>query len=532
MTDAITTTAASPAADERARSRATRVTLFEDRAEVTRTVTLSVTAGVQWIDVRGVSALLDERSVRARVVAGDARVLAAKARWDLHRDRVLGREQIEALEAESEAARLRAQTASTRRERTEVEAARIQTLLAQWSKGLSQVPRKLRDEPVRLSWRDAHDALTGSLRATHDEVHAARVEQADAVDARERAETRKREGLIEQPRIEARVEVQVEASAAGEVTIEVVYRVACAVWRPEHLARLVGDGPKASLEIVTYATAWQRTGERWEQVEARFSTARPAAIATPPLLADDVIASRKKTDAERQRVVVEARDQSVVVAGLDRGAKSADEMPGVDDGGEPQSFVGAEPVTIPSDGLPFRVEIARVNIPADVARVAFPERAPVAHLRATATHPGPHALLAGPVRVARGAGLVGQARIDFVAAGSPFELGFGADDAVRVRRTVDEKRDTVTLTGTQKLRRDVTIYLSNLSSEKRSVLVTERVPVSEIEAVEIVLLDREGWQFDARDGFAKREVALAGNATVALRLAYEVRASSKVVMPF
>ncbi len=514
-------------------SRVVRVTLFEDRAEVVRTATFTVVAGAQWLEVRQLSALLDERSVRARVTAGGARVLAARARWHMHRDRALGREQVEALEREARDAGAQAQAAGLSRQRSEGEAERIQALLAQWAEGLASVPRGLREPPVRLSWRDAHDRLTGSLRATLEAVHATRVAQAEASDVRDRAETRKRDGLVEQPRVEARIEVQIDADAAGEVTLEVTYRVACAVWRPEHLARLTADTTgKGTVEIVTYATAWQRTGERWDDLEVHFSTARPAQVATPPVVRDDVLASRRKTDAERSRVVVEARDQAVTVAGLDRGARAVDEMPGVDDGGEARVYTATERVTLASDGRPFRVEIARVTLPADVARVVFPELAPVAHLRATATLAQPGPLLAGPVRVARGAGLVGRARMDYVAPGEPFELGFGPDDAVRVRRTVTEARDTTMLTGTQKTKRTVTVYASNLSRERRSVELIERVPVSEIEAVEVVVLDREGWRFDARDGFARRDVSLEGGATAEVRLAYEVRAAAKVVMPF
>jgi uncharacterized protein (TIGR02231 family) len=531
VTESIATATAESSADP-SRGRVVRVTLFEDRAEVTRVATFAIEPGVRWLEFRSVSALLDERSVRARIVSGDAIVLAAKARWHLHRLRSLGREEIEALERESEQASDRAQRAALLRQRVEGEAQRIQTLLAQWAAGLSGVPRKLRDESIRLTWRNAHDALTGSLRTTLDRVHEARVEHAEAIDVRDRAEARKREGLIEQPRIEGRVDVQIDAKGAGEITVEVIYRVASAVWRPEHMARLVGEGAKASVEIVTFATAWQRTGERWEDVEMHFSTARPARVASPPLLHDDVIASRKKTDAERQRVVVEARDQAVMVAGLDRSAKSTDEMPGVDDGGEPQSFTARGAVTLPSDGAPFRIEIARTAVRATVERVAFPERAPVAHIRATATHPGPHALLAGPVRLARGAGLVGRARLDFVAPGEPFEIGFGVDGAVRVRRTTHETRDTTVLTSSQKVRRQVNVFLSNLSRDRRTVQVTERVPVSEIETVEIVLVDREGWQFDAKDGFARRDVTLEPNGTSTVKLVYEIRASSRVVLPF
>ena len=104
------------------------------------------------------------------------------------------------------------------------------------------------------------------------------------------------------------------------------------------------------LLLVALLAAWQRTGETWDGVELVLSTARPGRAASPPLLTDDVLALRKKTDEEKKRIVVEARDQAVAVAGLDRGARRVDEMPGVDDGGELLSFTPAQKVSIASDG--------------------------------------------------------------------------------------------------------------------------------------------------------------------------------------
>src|SRR5262249_50364508 len=163
----------------------------------------------------------------------------------------------------------------------------------------------------------------------------------------------------------------------------------------------------------------------------------------------------------------------------DRGARAVDEMPGVDDGGEPVLLEPRDKVSIASNGRPFRVEVQRVTVSAVIERVLFPEIAPVAHLRATATLTKGGPLLAGPVRIARGMGLVGRSKIGYIGKGEPFEIGLGADDGVRVRRTQTEQRDTVPVTGTQKIRRTVTVHLSNLSNEQKRVLVTERIPVSE-----------------------------------------------------
>ena len=135
------------------------------------------------------------------------------------------------------------------------------------------------------------------------------------------------------------------------------------------------------------------------------------------------------------------------------------------------------------------------------------------------------------MRIARGQSLVGRARLDFVGKGEPFEVGLGTDEGVRVRRSHIDHRETTAVTGTQKVKRAVKVYLSNLSSEARRVLVTERIPVSEIDDVEITLTAAGGFRNEGKDGFLHREVDLPPNATQTLEIAYELRASSRVVLP-
>jgi hypothetical protein len=124
---------------------------------------------------------------------------------------------------------------------------------------------------------------------------------------------------------------------------------------------------------------------------------------------------------------------------------------------------------------------------------------------------------------------VGRGQTNLVAAGEPLAVGLGTDDAVRVRRELDEERDTAALTGTQKRKREVRLYLSNLSGEKRTVEVQERIPVSEIEGLEVICNDA-GWKIDG-DGIGRRTVELAPGAHEKLTLRYELRASSNLVLP-
>ncbi len=525
--------------------KARRVTLFEDRAEVVRVAELELAPGTSWVVVAGVSAFVDERSIQARLLPreGEAscadRVLSARVRWRAQGVAEVGREVTDALEAEVRKAHRRLEQAGEAEERASVALSRARGLSAAWLEGARVVPRGARAEAKLGAWRDALASLGRAEDEALAQRAAARKEIMAAERAHELAAERFEQASAGDPRHEARVEVEIDAQAARQATLEITYRLPGALWRPEHVVRLAGavpeQGGSASLEIVTMATAWQRTGEAWDDVEVRFSTARPARAATAPLLTDDVLSSRRKTDAERRHVEVAVRDQSIQVAGLDRGTRAVDEMPGVDDGGEPVVFTPRAPVTIASTGQPFRVEVQRLTVPAKIERVAFPEKAPVAHLRATATLAKGGPILAGPIRVARGQSLVGRAKIGFVGKGEPFEAGLGTDDGVRIRRTQTEERDVTPVIGTQKIRRKISVYLSNLAEEPKRLLVTERLPVSEIEDVEVTLLDAGGFRLEGRDkadGLLRREVDLGPGATQVLELVYEIRAAAKVVLPF
>jgi uncharacterized protein (TIGR02231 family) len=513
-------------------SVAVRVTLFEDRAEVVRRARVELAAGTGWVVIAGLTPFVDDRSLQARLISGDARVVAMRVRRRIVHAASVARAELDALEAALREAERRLADAEADEERARSASAHAEALLAQWIQAMAAVPVHAGDPPRLEAWRTAWRDLEAAAAAAATRLAAASVAVSEHRDAAERAAVRLAEGETLTPRRETLAEAQLDAPAAAAAELELSYFTPCALWRPEHLARLSGSGGEARLELTTWASAWQKTGESWTDVELAFSTARTSRSATPPMLLDDVLAQRRRADEDKKKVVVEARDQTIAVAGLDRGVRAVDELPGVDDGGVPQRFTPAGRVTLASDGRPFRVEIARRTLPAALALVLLPERAQVAHLRATATLTGAEPLLAGPVRLARGDSLVGRARLDFVAAGEPFEVGLGVDDGLRVRRRVDEKRDAGAVLGTQKIQRTVALHLSNLGGAERRVEITERIPVSEIDDLEVRMGGSNGWRIDTKDGFCRQTVIVAAGQTLSLELSYELRAGARVVLPF
>lgn len=512
-------------------SRPALVRLYEDRAEVVRRATIDVARGYSWIAVPGVTALLDDRTVQAEIVAEGARVVSVRVVRRARPKGELGSEEVDAIETAAQALEDRLHETERGEVRANADLERSSRAFGDWLEGIERVPEL--DGDGRTRWTSAYETLDAADRRAVEKARASAHEQLDIRETGHALAAKLDALRTERPRIDAVVEVQLSADRQTTGQLEVRYRTPCAVWRPEHAARLSTSGERARIDVVTFATVWQATGEDWTDVELELSTARPARAASAPLLDEDRIRSRKKTDEEKKSIVVESREQEVQIAGVHASTRAVDEMPGVDDGGEPLSYRTPGRVSVPSIGRPHRFEIAKATMDASVQRVLIPERAGAAHWRARATLAGDRPLLAGPARITRNGSAVGRSKLDFVGKGEAFELGFGPDDGVRVRRSQQQKRDRTPLIGTQKIERTVTLFLSNLSGEAKDVLVIERIPVSEIDDVEIALSDGAAeWKLDHRDGFLERKVVLSARETKEIGYAYEIRAKSNVELPF
>jgi uncharacterized protein (TIGR02231 family) len=233
---------------------------------------------------------------------------------------------------------------------------------------------------------------------------------------------------------------------------------------------------------------WQATGEDWNDVELVCSLERPSPGVEPPSLADDELRARKKPDS----VVVEAREQERHDTGLGGGPL---QVPGIDDGGLGLRLVAGH-VTVRADGTPHRVPVGGFSAPAQVSLVGIPLRSPWVHIRARITNTGTVPLLAGPVDLIMVSGYVGRAEIGFVAPNEKFHIGFGPEPDVRMHRDEVRERDDAKLLGWNVQTVRIAVRLSNLGTQKREVTVTERIPISEIEQVEVQASAPDAYKLD------------------------------------
>ena len=249
------------------------------------------------------------------------------------------------------------------------------------------------------------------------------------------------------------------------------------------------------------------------------------------MLGDDLLTVQRKAE----EVTLQAREVEVQSTGPRGGGGTPDstvKLPGVDDGGEVQLLEVPGTLDVPSDGRPVLVDLATATTPARVERICLPEALPRVVVRVTGDNPASEPLLPGPVELLRGGGPFGWAELAFTAPGAGFELSFGPDDELRVQREADVL-STKTHHADKKTRRKVRVrvHLSHVGTEPRTVQLTERVPVSEVEELVIDEVTAKPAARPDDDGMVRWAVPMAPGSTETVELRYTLVAMPGIELP-
>jgi len=359
----------------------------------------------------------------------------------------------------------------------------METILA---KALAEIPvDAVWGQLDAKSWRDQLQTVFNHLRTTTHEILQTYHQQTDLEQRLNRLYDRLQAACRPNLVYTAYLEADVMVGQAAEVAIAFDYMVPNALWRPWHQARLIKTSEEqTSLEFRTDACVWQRTGEDWTTVDLVFSTARASLGTEPPLLYDDLLEAQEKS----KQIVVQSRDQRVQTAGLGSVSTAAPgvvELPGVEDGGEVQVLRSPTKATIPSDGQPYRVMLSSFVTPTTLEYVLMPELATQVVVKSEQTNSHSSPILAGPVDLIRSAEFVGRTTLHFIAAQEKFALSWGTEATLRVQRTQEQQKEQNPLTRWYTTTRKVTLFLSNIGAESRTIKTTERIPVSELEQVKV-----------------------------------------------
>jgi uncharacterized protein (TIGR02231 family) len=492
------------AAEVIAPSKIDAVTVFPSGAEITRIVKIKLAAGEQTIllnDITGealptslrveasASSRLEIGSVDTRRIslASDDPAIASSARKRID-------DQIEVLN-DSRAA-----------QDDIIEGAEMQRGYIENLAKLPQTPTAAAAAPAsgqQEDWRTLFGVIGSSMTDTAKAIAAAKLRQRE-ID-RQLEDLRKQLAVADNNGMErTEVRIYVSAAEALESELTVRYQISSASWSPFYDARLsTGDkttGTAPALALTRRASVSQRTGEDWDGVRLALSTTRPGATTAAPelkTLAVDFADGAKLhaiAPASQSARKIDSMDQQFsrgLAQGSDhdleenraaqRPMQNAVARPAVATVTTFQAVYAIPGRTIiKSSGDAKRLQITAEDIKPTLMVQTTPRIDSTAYLYAHMALPTTASpLLQGQVSLFRDGVFVGNGQIPQLSPGESHDLGFGADERVKVKRAVleDKKGESGTFTTSYVEERRYAITVKNYNNQDIQVQVVDRVPV-------------------------------------------------------
>ncbi|MGE0767971.1 MAG: mucoidy inhibitor MuiA family protein [Hyphomicrobiaceae bacterium] len=301
------------------------------------------------------------------------------------------------------------------------------------------------------------------------------------------------------------VKVFVVAAADLEANLTIRYQVTNANWRPYYDARLE-TGTKSTapkLTLVRRASIQQRSGEDWKDVAIELSTTRPgtgtAAPDLHPLTVDFELERPPPPPVAAAPAPYATRSYKRREAAAGAAAPAAEALQDatpreatIEAGAFQAIFKVPGKLTVPGNGEQKRVQLDTAEIaPSLVVRTA-PRLEAKAYLYAKLATPKGTPYLPGTVSLFRDGTYVGTGPLPQLTPGEEHEIGFGADDAVRVRYAViEEKRgESGLITSSKSDVRNYRITVKNAHAQAVQLSVMDQIPVSQHQDIKVELISK------------------------------------------
>jgi uncharacterized protein (TIGR02231 family) len=525
-------------------SKIARVTVYEDRALVTRAAKTSLPQGTSRLAFEHLPPGLDPASIRAR--CGSARVLGVDVE-PVHLAHE-GREDLARAVGAHDVAKRKVASAEMELAEAKDRWELYRSIRAKGVEGGERalggggaVDVKSLKDLIELVGAQGAKARQDVLSAT-DGLDVAKADE----DAARRRVDELRTG---RDRTESRVLVTLEADATGDATVTVQYMIGGASWQPVYDLRVDEGFGAASLGLS--AVVVQKTGEAWTDVALELTTAQPSAGAAPPepqpwrvwLPSRDrgeagfaapaappapaakrsmrpAVADKLKADDDAVALALDAKDENFAAQVRRTGLVVA--------------FQSQLTESIASDGQPSRVALARFDMKPDVRWTAFPRATDKVFVTAKMTNTTNVALPAGETRVFVGVDYVGPFALKDWGVAKEIDVGLGVDRDVEVERErLKDERSTEGLFSkdtvhTQSFR----LSVKNHRDRDIAVRLIDQLPVSNDEDLTVkvteksrdfaTLPDRDAETNKAR-GVLEWRFPLAAKTNEDVRFAFEVR---------
>jgi uncharacterized protein (TIGR02231 family) len=513
------------AADLDATSAIDAVTVYPDGASVTRVITLDLPSGDNTLVAKDFPLTLDRASLRVEGEAGEKLTIGA---IDTRTPKPVAPANLSEIDKQIEA--LKDQRADLDGAIAAAEARRkfAEHFAEASPAGLGE---KGEARPI-AEWRAAFGAVAEEVASADTAIREAQRKQRDL--DRDLARLERDRNLKPPGKFEVRIDLA--TAAATKATLRVTYSVKNAHWTPLYDARLDTGAKdrKPALELIRRAEITQATGEDWSNVTLGVSTVRVARGGDAPDLNSVLVRY-----PEPLRPALPAGEASVRGHLMQSAPAPAQAAPPMMDAELAKRFEKADEQQATAEigafqaafRIPGRVSVnagqgaralrvSSVTVAPDLVIRSVPVLDPAGYLEASFVQSEDAPLLPGRISIYRDGMFVGQGRMAAAGKDEKVRLGFGADDKVKIERSVLKRNEGSSgLIVTSKVdERAFKTSVRNGHDFPIKVAIEDQLPVSENDEIAVEQLssstppttinlhDKRGvleWAFEAKPGEAK-----------------------------
>lgn len=324
--------------------------------------------------------------------------------------------------------------------------------------------------------------------------------------------------------------ISISASAAITATLEVNYVVANAGWYPVYDLRAVNT--KSPVQLNYKANVFQRTGEEWKNVNLVLSTANPNQSGLKPELYpwyldfyNPIVYKQYNKKTMGRSMPAEAADLVYDMEVNEAApASSMAEMVSTVQTSLNTEFQIALPYTVSSSTKPTLVDIQNHEVKAEYSYSVVPKLDEDAFLMAKATGWEAFSLLPGEANIFFEGTFVGKTFIDPNAIGDTLAISLGRDKRIVIKREELKDLTSKKLIGTnQREEHSWQITIRNTKTESLTITVEDQLPVTRNKDIEVTALDNGGAKYDAVTGKLTWKMTIQPNETKKVTYKYELK---------
>ena len=524
-------------------SKITDVTVYADRAQVTRTATVALAAEPTRHAFAQLPGWIDEGSVRVSVApANAAQILDVQIR----RTYLAKASNEEFLKAETAVREISDQIAALDDEKAVLEAqSKHVDAIRMFS--LDKLPKDVAAREIKPDeYGQSVEFIANSLRklaAAKRELENKRRDLQPELTARQQ----KLNDLRQRSQLEQRTVVVTLQGGGKNAQVALTYMLPGATWEPVHELRAAPDTKTVSL--ASHGVVIQTSGEDWTGVNLSLSTQRSTETMKIPELEAMLVGTGRKiarvstsshdsfsiatknyaaqngfwNDNNNSDVAIQQEyrlNQAVQIGNSLRIEKLFETL---QQRGTTAHFPALGKQNIRTDGRPVRVPIGHEDFSAVHRILAAPEISLNAARTVDLSNTGKQPLLPGKVSLYLDGAFLGLTEAEFTAPGESFALYLGVADQLKLARTLDKKRSELKRSGQRtKVQASFVVSVENLSDRVVAVQLTDRVPVSESDEVRVssVKISPEG-KPDTK-GLLKWDLNLAAKQSKEFRIEYSI----------